>query len=229
MRRLILAAVTASLAACSSVRYTPPSAEAPVVPAAVKAGVPPEAVKAQEDAVIAAALQQVQSAKVDYRISGADLLQITVLGEKDFDRQARVGQNGAISFPLVGSVAVAGKTTAEAEKALAEGLKDYLVAPQITIFIKEYGNKKIFVFGQVFKPGAVELPTETKMTVLEAISQVGGFTRIAAPDRTRVIRSVNGKSESFEIEVSAITKRGEKQKDLALEPNDIVFVPESFF
>jgi polysaccharide export outer membrane protein len=136
---------------------------------------------------------------------------------------------GTITFPLIGSVKVGGLTTAEAEAALAKGLKEYLRSPQVTVFIKEYGNKKVFVFGQVKRPGAVELPTETKLTVLEAISQSEGFTAIAAPDRTRVVRMVNGKSQSFVVEVSAITKRGEKDKDMVLEPNDIIFVPESMF
>lgn len=220
MKPSLLLVAASLLTACSGVRYVAPQ------PASAKA----LAAQSQaEEAVIAAALQQVQAKKADYLISGADLLQITVFGEKDLDRQARVGQNGVITFPLVGPVKVGGLTVPVAEAALAAKLGDYLKNPQVTVFIKEYGNKKVFVFGQVAKPGAIELPTETKMTVLEAVSQAGGFTRIAAPDRTRVVRNVNGKSESYEIEVSAITKRGEKQKDLALEPNDIVFVPESFF
>ncbi|MBI3566031.1 MAG: polysaccharide biosynthesis/export family protein [Elusimicrobia bacterium] len=182
-----------------------------------------------EEAAISAAVEQVAVKKSDYVISGADLLKITLLGEKDLDREVRVSQKGTITYPLVGEVKVGGLTTADAERALAAGLKDYLRSPQVSIFIKEYGNKKVFVFGQVMKPGAVELPTETSLTVLEAISQAQGFTRIAAPDRTRVVRMVDGKSQSFTIEVSAITKRGEKDKDLTLEPNDIVFVPESMF
>lgn len=182
-----------------------------------------------EVAAIAAAVQQAQLKKSDYMLSGADLLEITVFGEKDLDRAVRVSQNGTITFPLIGSVKVGGLTTAAAEDALAKALGAYLRSPQVTVFIKEYGNKKVFVFGQVTKPGAFELPTETKMTVLEAVSQAGGFTQIAAPDRTRVIRLVEGKSQSFTIEVSAITKRGEKDKDIVLEPSDIVFVPESLF
>lgn len=182
-----------------------------------------------EEAAVQAVLQQAQAKKTDYKLSGADLLQVTVFGEKDLDRQVRVSQNGTITFPLVGSILVGGLTTAEAERELAKGLSAYVRSPQLTVFIKEYGNKKVFVFGQVAKPGAVELPTETNLTVLEAVSQVGGFTPIASADRTRVIRQVDGKSQSFVIEVSAITKRGEKSKDLALEPNDIVFVPQRFF
>jgi polysaccharide biosynthesis/export protein len=65
--------------------------------------------------------------------------------------------------------------------------------------------------------------------VLEAISTAGGFTPVAAQDRTRVLRNVDGKSVSYTIEVNAITQQGQKEKDMVLEPNDVVFVPQSFF
>lgn len=182
-----------------------------------------------EEAAIATAIQQMESKKADYHISNADLIRITVLGEEDLAREVRVSQNGTITFPLIGSVALGGLSTSQAESAIATKLNDYLRGAQVTVFIKEYGNKKVFVFGHVNKPGAVEIPTETKLTVLEAISQAGGFSPLAAPDRTRVVRMLNGVSQSFTIEVSAITKKGEKDKDIALEPNDIVFIPESYF
>jgi polysaccharide export outer membrane protein len=223
MRRVLIPFFCAVLAAaCGPLRVVPSTQASPDKKAAVQR-------EQAEEAAIAVAVQQAEAKKEDYVLSGADLLEITVYGEKDMDRMARVGQTGAISYPLVGEVNVGGLTVPQAEAALAAKLKDYLRDPQVTIFIKEYGNKKVFVFGQVKKPGAVELPTETKLTVLEAISQSEGFTTIAAPDRTRVVRMVNGKSQSFVIEVSAITSRGEKDKDMILEPNDIVFVPESMF
>lgn len=184
---------------------------------------------ATEEAAIASALSSIQHKEGDYKISAADLLDITVYGNKDLDRLVRVSQNGTISFPLIGAVTVGGLSVIDAERALSDRLKDYLIAPQVTIFIKEYGNKKVFVFGQVTKPGSYELPTEAKLTVLEAVSMAGGFTPIAAADRTRVIRNVNGKSATFTVEVSAITKHGEKEKDISLEPNDVIYVPQSFF
>jgi len=182
-----------------------------------------------EEAAIATAIQQIESKKSDYRITNADLIRITVLGEEDMAREVRVSANGTITYPLIGSVKVGGLSTSEAESAISTKLNDYLRGAQVTVFIKEYGNKKVFVFGHVNKPGAVEIPTEAKLTVLEAISQAGGFTPLAAPDRTRVVRMLNGVSQSFTVEVSAITKKGEKDKDITLEPNDIVFIPESYF
>ena len=67
------------------------------------------------------------------------------------------------------------------------------------------------------------------MTVLEAVSNAGGFTPVAGQDRTRVLRSVNGKSTIVQIDVPAITRNGEKDKDLVLQPNDVVYVPQSLF
>jgi len=182
-----------------------------------------------EEAAIATAIQQMETKKSDYHISNADLIRVTVLGEDELAREIRVSQNGTITFPLIGAVSVGGLSTSQAESAIATKLNDYLRGAQVTVFIKEYGNKKVFVFGHVNKPGAIEIPTETKLTVLEAISQAGGFSPLAAPDRTRVVRMLNGVSQSFTVEVSAITKKGEKDKDIALEPNDIVFIPESYF
>lgn len=183
-----------------------------------------------EASAIAAALQQIDVKKSDYTIAPADLLEISVYQDKEMDRKLRVSQNGTISFPLIGSVKVGGLSVIEAQDLLSQKLKEFIVSPQVTVFIKEYGNKKIFILGQVSKPGSYELPTEAKLTVLEAVSLAGGFTPIAASDRTKVIRTgSDGKSQSFQIEVSAITKRGEKNKDIALEPNDVVFIPQSFF
>lgn len=182
-----------------------------------------------EEAALASALQQIRVQASDYKISAADLVEITVFQQDELTRKVRVGQNGTISFPLAGTLRIAGLSAGEAEQALSKKLSEFIINPQVTIFIREYGNKKVFLFGQVVKPGSFELPTEARMTVLEAISLAGGFTPIAAPDRTKVMRVVEGKNVSFTVEVSAITKRGEKHKDIVLEPNDIIFVPESFF
>ena len=216
MTRSLLLLPLVLLAACAGGSSAP----------AAKAVSPPSQA---EEAAIASAIQQIESKKTDYTISGADLIRISILGEKDLDREVRVSQNGTITYPLIGSVTVGGLSTSAPEAEIASKLGDYVRGPQVTVFIKEYGNKKVFVFGHVNRPGAIEIPTETKLTVLEAISQAGGFTALAAPDRTRVVRMLNGVSQSFTIEVSAITKRGEKDKDIALEPNDIVFIPESYF
>lgn len=184
-----------------------------------------------EAAAIESILKGVKAAPTgDYKVSSADLLQITVYREEDLSRTARVSQEGMISFPLVRDVKVGGLTVIDAQDLIARKLADFLVSPQVTIFIKEYGNKRISVLGEVQKPGTFELPTESHLTVLEAISMAGGFTPVAAKDRTRVIRpTADGRTENFTIDISAITQQGDKRKDMPLSANDVVYVPQSFF
>jgi len=182
-----------------------------------------------EDKQIRSALEQLQRNKLDYKIQPGDLLQITVYQEKDMDRSVRVSGNGTIGFPLAGSLQFGGLSVPEAEEALSKKLAEYIISPQISVFIKEYGNKQIYILGEVKKPGSIDIPAERRLTVLEAITLSGGFTDLAARDRTKILRNVNGKSQSITVEVSRITKDGDKSADVYLEPNDVVYVPQSFF
>lgn len=212
-----------------------PAAEAPG-PASTETASPaaartshPNARTDKEEAAIQSALQFVQQKQGSYKISPADLIEVTVYQEKDLDRKVRVSPEGTITFPLVGQVEVGGLSVAQAESAILAKLKRFLLDPQVTVFISEYGNKQVFVLGEVKSPGSYPLPTEAPLSVLEAITLAGGFSQFAAVDRTRVIRSAGGKNEIHVIEISAITKRGDKTKDMRLLPNDVVFIPESFF
>jgi polysaccharide export outer membrane protein len=190
---------------------------------------PVAAAAAKEAAAIATAMQQLARSKTDYRLAPADLISVTVYQDKDMDRRVRVNTDGTVSLPLIGSVAIGGMTLIEAQASIETKLSQFLVSPQVSLFIEDYGNKTIFVMGEVAKPGSYPIPTESRMTVLEAISTAGGFTPIAAQDRARVLRYVNGASVTYTINTKEITQQDQKEKDMVLEPNDIVYVPQSFF
>ncbi|HXT00440.1 MAG TPA: polysaccharide biosynthesis/export family protein [Elusimicrobiota bacterium] len=186
------------------------------------------AAAAKEAAAIASAIQQVARSKNDYRLAPADLVDVTVYQEPDMNRKVRVNTNGTVALPLIGSIKIGGMTLIDAQAGIEAKLAKFLVSPQVSLFIEDYGNKTIFVMGEVQKPGSYPIPTESRMTVLEAISTAGGFTPVAAQDRARVLRYVNGASVTYNINTKEITQ-GQKDKDMVLEPNDIVYVPQSFF
>ncbi|TBR17506.1 hypothetical protein EPO15_16780 [bacterium] len=240
MKGLLAAACAALLAGCMGLSLQVGDARpggglgrggpAPAdVPAASEAPGKDSPVAAKEEAKLASVLETVERERATYRIGPADLLEVSVYQEKDLDRKVRVSPDGVITMPLAGTVKVAGLGVADAEQAVTERLKRFLIAPQVSIFIAEYGNKQVYVLGEVAKPGSYVLPTEAGLTVIEAITMAGGFSQYAAPDRTRVIRKKKGGSANIPIDVSAVTKRGDKSKDIQLEPNDVVFVPESVF
>ena len=253
----------------------------------------------------------------DYRIGAEDLLQTNVYEQPDLSSVLKVGSDGNISFPLLGRIKAEGFTVTELEMELEKKLSDgFLVNPQVSILIKEYRSRKIYVLGGVGKPGIYELrksitlleaisragglvsdaaqhaiitrsktdfgnPTPDKepiridlkrlldegdtqlninvndgdviqipnpntyfvfgeiknpgsytlekdVTILQAITRAGGFTKIAAPARTKVIRGKAGEERTIKVDISSIIK-GDKNKDIPLVADDIVIVPESFF
>jgi polysaccharide biosynthesis/export protein len=85
-----------------------------------------------------------------------------------------------------------------------------------------------YIIGQVKLPGSHPI-TDREITLVEAISMAGGFTPIAARNRTRIIRVENGIEKIIEVQVDSITGAGKKIQDVVIQPNDIIFVPESFF
>ena len=160
----------------------------------------------------------------EYRIGANDVLDIAVYGEEDLSQEVRVTTGGYITYPLLGRIKASGLSVTELEDSIRRALaKDYIRNPQVKVFVKEFSN--IFVFGQVKDPGPYLF--KGGMTVLQAITTAGGFTKIANPRKVRVVRTHDGEREVIYANVSEITK-GEEE-DLILQPGDTVVVPESFF
>jgi protein involved in polysaccharide export with SLBB domain len=155
-----------------------------------------------------------------------DVFEVRVYQEPDLSGAYRVGSDGSVNFPLLGRVKVQGKSSADLADVLTTRLKDgYIKNPQINIAIKEYNSKKVYVLGQVARPGAY--PFSDDMSIVNAIASAGGFTRQAAPNRTNVTRVIAGSETHTTVRVDDIGKGQEKNVSLA--PGDIIFVPESIF
>jgi polysaccharide export outer membrane protein len=160
----------------------------------------------------------------DHRLAPLEIILVDVFGEKDLSREVRVQASGKISFPLLGDVDVAGKTTTEVEKILKDMLgKDYLVEPQVMVAVKDYRQRYVNMIGQVVKPGAIPLPGEEKWTILDAIGQAGGLTRVA--NQNHIEFSRQGQVQTFSLE--QLKKITDPAKKIILEPGDTISVRES--
>lgn len=85
------------------------------------------------------------------------------------------------------------------------------------------------VMGEVKSPGKFDMPTERSVTLLESIAMAGGFTKDASLDKVKIMRVENNEKKTIFVNIKDITEKDQKNKDIALEADDIVFVPESFF
>jgi len=165
----------------------------------------------------------------DYHLQPEDVLEITVYEQEDLITKTRISSKGEIAFPLLGKIKISGLTVSEAESMITGLLaRDYLVNPQVRVFIEEYHVKQISVLGAVQQPGKYDMSAERATTVLEAIAMAGGFNDVADENSNRIIRKDGNEEKIIRIKVSEITKRGKKEKDIVLNPGDIIFVSESF-
>jgi len=165
----------------------------------------------------------------DYHVGPENLLQIDVHYGKDgvISQKVRVSSRNQITFPLIGEVDVNGLTVSDIEKKLYTLLeKDYLVNPQVNVVIEEYST--VSVMGQVTKPGSY--PIKGRLTVVEAISLAEGFTKIASPNHTKVIRTnPDGTKTEIPVRLGDIMKGGRQKSNVDLQGGDVVVVAESLF
>ena len=142
--------------------------------------------------------------------------------------------NGMINVPLLGNVHVVGLDLATAENNIEELYieQEIYIRPQITLQVAEYSKKEISVLGQIGRQGKIELPVESvEMSIINAITLAGGFSRIARADHVRVTRKSfeTGNDEVFTVNVESMIEGRSKKPVFIVYPGDIIFVPERLF
>ena len=154
-------------------------------------------------------------------------MNVQVFQEENLKRDVRVSQEYSITLPLIGKVDLKGKSLRQAEELIRDLYnRDYLVNPQVNVVVIEYAKRTVNVIGQVNQPGAVLFPQEQGLTLLDAISRAGGFSRLANRSQVKLTRTnADGKTETYIINVDDLIK-GSSSNSWPLLVNDIVFVPE---
>ena len=152
----------------------------------------------------------------DYQLNAGDAVRIHVYGEPDLSfENLLIGHNGRISYPFLGELKVSGKTAAELQQAITDGLRpDYLVDPRISVSIVRY--RPFFVNGEVKSPGGVEF--QPGLTLRKAIALAGGFTERANKKEVLVIADSDPDRKEQRVGL-----------DYRVQPGDIFTVKDTFF
>lgn len=162
----------------------------------------------------------------DRKIDAQDVLTIYIVGEKDLPLEYPVTSTGTIQFPFVDTVDVKGKTPSQVAADLKEALgKDYFVDPQVFVIVKQYRKQYVRVMGQVYKPGLIDLPSEQKFDILDAVAAAGGLNNLANKDNITLTR----KGKTQKLSLSKLKEIVDPAKKVWLEPDDIIEVGQSFF
>lgn len=159
----------------------------------------------------------------DTQLGAGDVVKMTVFNNPDLGLETRINDSGAVTFPLIGQVQIAGLSTAAAEKKIA-GLLDsggFVRNPQVNILVTQLTSQQISVLGQVNRPG--RYPLEGRRSVLDLLAQAGGISADGG-DTVVLIRKNGDKTTKEVVDVVGIVRSGELNRNLDLAPNDVLYV-----
>jgi len=162
-------------------------------------------------------------ADADYRIGPQDVLRIDVWKEPDISRTIPVRPDGKISLPLLNDVQASGLTAMQLAASLRDGLSKFLNNPQVTVTVTEINSRRVYLTGEVNRPGA--LPLLPNMTVLQALSSAGGFTQFARLKSIYIMRTENGKQVKHPFNYKEVVKGNLAEQNILLQPGDVIVIP----
>lgn len=170
------------------------------------------------------------SAQAEYKIGAGDTLQIFVWQNSQLSTTVPVRPDGKISLPLINDMQAAGKTPTELSSDIQAGLKKYVNDPLVTVIVSNFVgtySQQVRVVGEAARPQS--LPYRQSMSVLDAMIAVGGLTQYAAGDRATLVRTVNGKQQSYRLHLDDLLKDGDMSANVPLEPGDVIIIPQTYF
>lgn len=162
----------------------------------------------------------------NYVLKPSDVIALEVYQEPDLKKDVRIEADGTITLALIGKVKVGQMTVGEAQSLITDLYdRDFLVEPQVNVLVTSFSPKFVRVLGHVGNPGMVDIPPDKVLTLIDAITQCRGVSRLGDDRKLMITRTdSDGKTQAFEVNFRKI-KRGEA-KDYTLEEGDIIYIPE---
>lgn len=159
----------------------------------------------------------------EYKIGPQDVLRIDVWKEPEISRTIPVRPDGKISLPLLNDVQATGLTPMQLAGSIRDGLTKFISGPQVTVTVTEINSRRVFLTGEVARPGALALLPN--MTVLQALSSGGGFTQFAKLKNIYVLRIESGKQVKHPFNYKEVVKGKNQEENIPLQAGDVIVVP----
>lgn len=163
-----------------------------------------------------------------YRLFRGDTLSILAVGFPDGIgiNSITVGLDGYVQLPYVGSVKMEGLTLDEAKAVLMDSLTQYLRIPDLSLVITNYGPRKVYVMGEVNKPGVQDMAIDN-MNAYAALATAGGWARKGRSTRIQIMRVIDGTMYYRTLNMKAYTVKHDLTQNVEIEDGDILYVPRS--
>jgi polysaccharide export outer membrane protein len=191
----------------------PAQTQKPAVPPAAKPGAP-----AAQNVGPAVAVEP------GFTIGPEDVLGVIVWREADVSGDVTVRPDGMITLPLIRDIRAAGLTPQELADRVQTALREYVTDASVTVVVRQMNSRKVFITGEVAKPGAYALASS--MTVMQLIAVAGGLTEFAEGKSISVMRIEAGQTKTFPFDYKNVANGKKPAQNIVLKPGDTVVVPE---
>jgi polysaccharide export outer membrane protein len=158
-----------------------------------------------------------------YLIGAEDVLLVIFWREKEMSAEVVVRPDGKISLPLLNDIEAAGLTPEQLRVQLTDAAGKLIQEPTVTVVVKAINSRKVYVTGQVGKPGYYQLTAPT--TVLQLLATAGGVAEYAHSKDIRIMRTENGRQVSYRFNYKDVIKGKNLKQNIELKPGDTVIVP----
>ena len=159
----------------------------------------------------------------DYIIGADDVLVIAFRNEKDMSAEVAVRPDGKITLQLINDVLAAGSTTDQLRQKLVVEAAKFIEDPSVTVIVKQINSRKVFIMGEIGKPGPYNL--SSPMTVMQLIALAGGLRDFARRKEILIMRSEGGRQVTLPFDYTAVIKGAKLQQNIVLKPGDTIVVP----
>jgi polysaccharide biosynthesis/export protein len=159
-----------------------------------------------------------------YTVKPGDMLAISVWKEPDLQGPVLVRPDGTFSFPLAGQMDARNKTVAELQQMVTDKLRKYISDPVVTVSVQEIKGNKVYVIGQVNKPG--DFVVNPRVDVMQALSMAGGTTPFAALGDIMILRRTDtGQQQALPFRYTDVVRGRNLDQNITLQAGDVVVVP----
>ncbi len=155
----------------------------------------------------------------DYRLQAGDDIEIFVWQNPDISRTLTIQNNGEISYILMENITAAGATRGELAAKITEKLSSYIETPKVSVIVKKFIRRQVYIIGQIKKPGTY--PLKKDMRLLELIALAGSFSDTANESKLEIIRG----NKIIKVNAAEIMRR--ESNDIILEAGDVINVPRT--
>ncbi len=172
---------------------------------------------------VTAFAQDSQSPITSYKVLPGDVLLISVWKEPDLQLDVLVRPAGAFSFPLAGDISTSNRSVLDLKDEITKRLSRYIADPVVTVSVREVLGNKIYVIGQVVRPGVFIV--NPQVDVMQALSMAGGTTPYAALNSIKILRRSGKEQRAISFRYNDVVKGNNLKQNIVLQSGDVVVVP----